>query len=568
MEPRASIDRSFLVVLVLLAHGAPSDAQSEAIVVHGPSAHARAGRVTGLSDVDGDQVPDFAVGAYLDDLGGTDSGGVRVHSGRSGALLATIAGDASGDEFGVPLANAGDVDGDGCGDLVVGARLHDGNGADSGLARVVSGRSGATLLRIHGTGAGDQLGTAVAGVGDVDGDGRADLAVGAPRNDAGGANAGAVYVVRGSDGTLAWSRVGGNAGDGFGRAVANAGDVDGDGRLDVIVGAPFADTGATNGGAAYVFSGVDGALLREFAGAHDGGSFGAAVASADDVDRDGFDDVIVGAPFEALHGPEQGAAYVHSGRTGALLLEIRGDSSFDQLGTAVASAGDADADGFPDVLVGAPRDAHVQHQGGSVRVVSGRTGLAIAVVHGRGGYDAFGTTVAGLGDVNGDGFDDWIGGASYTDVAGVDSGSAHLVLMGWPAPIATCGAPVNAAGCIPAIVARGTLSLSTGAGLDVGARFVVNQQSGVLVWSRGSASTSFGAGTLCVAAPLHKAVAQSSGGSPFGVDCTGAHAFTFTSGFALAHGLTAGRSVFAQWIDRDPSGLPVPTDAVKFVVVP
>ncbi len=146
---------------------------------------------------------------------------------------------------------------------------------------------------------------------------------------------------------------GGAAGDNFGFSVASAGDVNNDGFDDLIVGASWNDAGGNNAGRAYVFSGQTGDTLHIFTGEAEFDLFGASVASAGDVDNDGFDDLIVGAYSNDAAGSSAGRAYVFSGQGGNTLYTFTGEASGDFLGWSVASAGDVNNDSFDDLIVGA-----------------------------------------------------------------------------------------------------------------------------------------------------------------------------------------------------------------------
>src|SRR5690349_3398839 len=201
------------------------------------------------------------------------------------------------------------------------------------------------------------------------------------------------------------------AGEQFGCSVAAAGDVDHDGRPDFIVGAWRAGDNGVDAGKARVFSGADGAILATFLGDSPGDHFGISVSGAGDVDRDGFDDVVVGADSDDNHGTSSGSARVLSVHTGAVLYTFDGDSPLEDFGRCVRAAGDVDADGWPDILVGACHDDDHGIDSGSVSVLSGRDGTRLHFLLGDAPDDHLGWSVAGLGDVDGDGHADVAAGA-------------------------------------------------------------------------------------------------------------------------------------------------------------
>ena len=412
-----------LSTLALLAVVPELSAQNKLYTFYGDSAGDWFGHsVASAGDVNADGYPDFIVGATQDN--GTGSGSARVLSGADGTILYTFYGDSAGDQFGWPVAGAGDVNNDGYDDVIVGARFDDDNGTNSGSARVFSGADGSFLYTFYGDSADDRFGI-VAGAGDVNADGYADLIVGAGGDDDNGTNSGSARVFSGSDGSILYTFYGDSAGDGFGGSVARAGDVNQDGYDDLIVGArnDMDTTGATTG-SARVLSGVDGSNLYTFYGDSDGDLFGTS-AGAGDVNKDGYDDIIVGAIWDDDNGPESGSARVFSGADGKVLYTFYGDSADDRFG-AVAGVGDVDRDGYDDLIVGAQLDADSGSVTGSVRVLSGVDGSILYTFYGDSNADLFGISVAGAGDVNQDGYADIIVGAIWDDDNGMDSGSARV----------------------------------------------------------------------------------------------------------------------------------------------
>jgi hypothetical protein len=284
----------------------------------------------GAGDMDGDGYADFLIGAPSDDLAGTDAGAVYVGYGRDTfaadinlATLTTVRGSAAGHELGAAVASAGDTDGDGLDDALLGAP---GMGAELGRdgtgGVVIYGES--VVTQVPGEVIGDRAGVAVAGPGDVNGDGYADLLVGAPgRGDSAAVDEGAVYLVLGTGGvwpTGLWDTVeytGAGADARAGSDVAAAGDVDGDGHADLLVGAPYADGAGEDAGAAYLIFGSTAPASASLADAitYDGAAAydlaGTAVSGAGDVDGNGVPDLVIGAiGAEGLGADVAGAAYL------------------------------------------------------------------------------------------------------------------------------------------------------------------------------------------------------------------------------------------------------------------
>lgn len=326
--------------------------------------------VRGAGDVNRDGWPDLIVGASQEDAA-AGSGYARVFSGKDGRTLHTFRGRSTGDWFGYNVSGARDVDRDGYDDLIVGAPHASPSGFRSGAAYVFSGKDGKQIFSFAGRAAGHLLGNAVKGVGDVDRDGWPDLAAGALLDDRGGKDAGSVSVFSGKDGTLLRALTG-SAGDWYGFAVGAPGDIDQDGHADLVVGAPFTSRNGQWSGAVHVISGKDGRRVRSFYGDSAGDGLGRAVSGAGDVDRDGWPDVVGGAHGDTPNGIASGAAFVWSGKTGVLLFRLDGHATNDQFGVACAGAGDVNADGWADVAVGARLDDDGGMDAGTVRIASGR----------------------------------------------------------------------------------------------------------------------------------------------------------------------------------------------------
>jgi len=251
-------------------------------------------------------------------------------------------------------------------------------------------------------------------VGDLNGDGCGEVVVGAPFDDRGGKNAGRVEILSGKDGSLLRA-IDGAAWDQLGSSVSGAGDVDGDGLDEVLVGVPFADQGAFNSGSALLLSGSDGTVLRSFHGTGIGDQLGSSVSGAGDVDGDGAPDLLIGVPGADLAGIDSGAVEVRSGASGELLRVVPGERAEERL-DAAAPLGDVDQDGRDDFAVGAASASGAGAQAGRVRVLSGTDGGELLVREGRTAYDWFGAELAGLGDLDGDGrFELLVGAPGHDD---------------------------------------------------------------------------------------------------------------------------------------------------------
>ncbi len=472
----------------------------------------------GAGDINNDGFSDLVLGAHRADPAGLNSGAAFVVFGGAGVAESgslglwtldgsngfIVAGATPNDLAGVAVSSAGDFNDDGTDDLLVGAYLADAHGAESGAGYVVFGRNdigSSGLLRLStlgdtdgltvlGDANGDSTGISVGSAGDLNGDAISDIVIGAFGADPNGTDAGAAYVVFGGagnkgelnvsalDGTNGFALNGAAAGDRTGCSANSAGDVNGDGIGDLVVGAIGADPNGDGSGASYVVfggSGVGAGGLIELAlldgsegfvvnGVQSGDDSGTSVSTARDLNGDGIDDLVIGASGAEPNGEDSGAAYVVFGSVGlgssgavelAALdgssgLVLNGELSLEERhprGIAVSALGDVNADGFDDAIVGDPRavpdgiwDAGSSYvvfggpfvgSGGTIEAgdFDGSNGF---ILNGIQPGDRAGFAVGGAGDINGDGVDDIVIGAALADPNGLSLAGTSYVVFGAP----------------------------------------------------------------------------------------------------------------------------------------
>lgn len=498
---------ALLAASAFVLSAAAARAQTLLYDVGGSSADDHFGTaVVGLGDVNGDGRADWAVGAPQDaNVFALGPGYVRVFSGSSGAVLFTLQGTTfSTDAFGSALGSVGDLNGDGRPEFIVGAP---GAGASvEGRAYVFLAAGGAPLFTVTGSNLDDQLGLAVAGCGDVNADGKPDFVAGAPLADVGGTERGYARVYSGLNGALLWSVSGTTNNEHLGLALDGAGDVNGDGKADVLIG--------SSTGGAKIYSGANGSVLRTFtAPALD--RLGVSVAGLTDLNGDGVRDVAVGAPQDGnIFAPGPGYVNVYSGATGALIRTLTGLAAGDRFGWSVADARDMNADGKSEILAGA--DQYAFGGTGYVKVYNGADGALLYTLNGSSASDRMGAAVDGMGDANNDGRLEFVLGIPNRSNLQSLAGEAQVWSQpaGCPQPNTYCSAANNSTG--------GPALMSWSGSTSIAANNFVLHTSGapanklaLYAYSASQANTPAGNGVLCIGAPFIRlpAFPTSSGGT-------------------------------------------------------
>lgn len=401
--------------------------------------------VANAGDVNGDGFSDVLAGAPDASNGQPGEGLAFLYLGQSSGLpllpTSTLEVNMANAAFGTSVATAGDVNGDGYADVVIGAPEASGTGRVYVFHGGAAGIAPVPAVVLSGT-PGSRFGHAVSTAGDINSDGYADLLVGAP-------DAGHVQVYLGTpfglDPVAHEVLVSAQPGDGFGWSVATAGDVNGDGFSDIIIGAPFHTATQTAEGSAFVYLGSSNGLvvphLVQLSRGQAHARFGISVSGAGDTNGDGYHDMIVGADRWEQGQTDEGGAFVYYGSPTGMPMGaptvLQPNVVNAGFGASVAEGGDINGDGYADVLVGAPFHPLPQAQSGRVFVFAGRP-IGVATSNSEHHSPAaanwrLGHAVAGGGDVDGDGFSDVIAGAPYAS-GGLPENGALVMVRGNRSP--------------------------------------------------------------------------------------------------------------------------------------
>ena len=458
--------------------------------------------VANAGDVNGDGYNDILGGAPENgNLFFAGNGFVRLYSGKTGAVLMTIDGDPAGLSFGASVAGNVDVNNDGTLDFIVGSPFSD-QGAPQ-AAGYVSVRSGVNGAQIHGSfgqASHENIGIVVCGFGDLNGDGFDEYGAG---SHVANSDRGVARVYNGQTGAEMYQFDGTGLGDRVGISISGIGDITGDGVRDILVGSAYDGY--------YAYNGATGAQIRHTLMPADP-TFGVSIASLDDVSGDGVDDIVVGSTQFNIFSPGTGRIYVINGATGATLFTANGASAGDTFGEMVADAGDWNADGKTDILV----TSNPQQGGNFVDIRSGANSALLAQFLPDSAGDDIGRSLAGLGDIDGDGKVEIAMGAPETSHAPFTFDGLIRVMS---SPFDTCGGTslfcnslVNSTNQIGTIAAIGSTSVANQS-LILQSTKLPASVPGLFFYGSTQVSVPFGEGVRCVGGTIQRLTVSPTNGA-------------------------------------------------------
>ncbi len=428
--------------------------------IEGSTTYGMLGRaVSGVGDVNGDGVDDFVIGAPGEANGEYKEGRVHLYYGSRTDFTGTpdliLESDSNNPFFGGAVAAAGDVNSDGYDDVLIGAYRFTGSFSDEGKAFLYYGSASGLITTPAWTMVGGQdkahFGRAVASAGDVNGDGYGDILIGSSNYSLTVARAGQAYLYYGSASGPSlvpdWVGEGQSSLDAYGSAVASAGDVNNDGYDDIIIGASKNDIGGRDSGRAYVYYGSASgpSSVEDWATNGDAANdyYASSVSGAGDVNGDGYADIIIGAELDtsSIFGPrwDSGRLFAFYGSASGLSTTpswvFDNEQPYAQLGGAVTGLGDINSDGYDDIIAGATHYDHNQTDEGAALIFFGsETGLSTTPITLEKEQDQalFGVSV-GAGDIDGDSIPDIIVGSNLYDTAThLNAGAAYFYLSAKP----------------------------------------------------------------------------------------------------------------------------------------